>query len=329
MNSSTFRSCRYIGEVLLGLAASTSIGSAQIIDPAYSGSYGSSATLVGTVPTPLLTVTTAIAFSSGSPNTLLVGGSTGGRPDGAIYSIGVTRDVANHITGFTGSPTLVSTAFGPSGGAIDGGLAYGPLGNLFYTTFPDSGIGQITTGSSSPSTTATLPIGSPGSLAFTPAGFGSDGHLKLTSYIDNAWYDATLTPNGPTFNVSVGSSVALGANFKPEGIAYVAAGQPDFSNNSVLIASVGDGKVYAYQTDASGNPNTGTKQTFMTLGDLGGLVLDPLTGDLLGVTTQLKNLYEVRGFTAVPEPGAWSLMAGLACLAGAVWRRSMNRSAAL
>lgn len=67
-----------------------------------------------------------INFLAGDPNTLLIGGAAN-TANGAIYQIGLTRDGNNRITGFSGPATLYATA-----PFIDGGLAYGPTGVLFF-----------------------------------------------------------------------------------------------------------------------------------------------------------------------------------------------------
>ena len=70
-----------------------------------------------------------LTLKAGDPNTLLIGGRADNSA-GAIYSIGVTRDVDGHINAFSGTASLFSTAAN-----IDGGLAYGPGGVLFAATY--------------------------------------------------------------------------------------------------------------------------------------------------------------------------------------------------
>src|SRR5687767_7972223 len=58
-----------------------------------------------------------LTLKAGDPNTLLIGGDAN-EASGAIYQIGLVRDVDGHITGFSGVASLYSPA--PN---IDGGLA--------------------------------------------------------------------------------------------------------------------------------------------------------------------------------------------------------------
>jgi hypothetical protein len=192
-------------------------------------------------------------------------------------------------------------------------------------------LGQIKPGSSAPDLLTSLaPLGvapSTGSL-----GFDSNGHLKLTSFGGHAWYDATLTANGSgTYNVSVGPSVDLSLGpsgfLNAEGLSYVAAGQPLFSNNSVLVADAGAGKVYAYQVNSNNDPVNSSQKLFMNLTDVAGMAVDPLTGDVLAITSQTGHLYDVRGFNAVPEPTSWTAIAGIVCLAGAAAHRRYGKKA--
>jgi len=125
--------------MILVLAANSA--PAQVIAPAFAGNYSfidlGSAT---GVPTNY----GGLTLKAGDPNTLLIGGAANSSI-GSIYQISVTRGAGNHITGFSGAATLFSTA--PN---IDGGLAYGPGGVLFYTTYSNNMLGQIKPGSSTP-----------------------------------------------------------------------------------------------------------------------------------------------------------------------------------
>ena len=116
----------------------------------------------GPFPTPL----GGVNLNPNNSNALLLGGAAN-TASGAIYSVGVTRDANNHITGFSGSPTLFSTA--PN---IDGGLSFGPGGVLFFTGYSNNTLGQIKTGSVVPDKITNLtPFGissSVGALAFVP-----------------------------------------------------------------------------------------------------------------------------------------------------------------
>ena len=69
----------------------------------------------------------------------------------------------------------------------------------------------------------------------------------------------------------------------PEGVVYVPAGSPSFSDfQNVLVSEFSGGSIAVYQIDAGGNPIPNTRADFMTgLGGAEGGVVDPLTGDFL------------------------------------------------
>src|SRR5690606_29945862 len=116
-------------------------------------------------------------------------------PTAAIYSVGVTRDpVTQRITGFAGSATFYADA-----PYLDGGLAFGPGGVLFYATYEGGVVGQIKPGSTSPDkTTLTSSIGlggNGGGLQFVPDGFAGAGQLKLYRYSTGIWRTVPFTPD--------------------------------------------------------------------------------------------------------------------------------------
>lgn len=239
-----------------------------------------------------------LTLLAGSTDTLLIGGSAN-TVSGDIYSIGITRDLSGHITGFSGTATFFADA-----PYIDGGLAYGPNGVLFFTGDPVNTLGQLKSGSTGPDKTTNLTAlgvsGSAGSLVFAP-----NGDLKLLSYSGNAWYTSSITPDGSgTFDIgpAVFNTTISGG---PEGAAYVPTGSAVFAPGSVLIAEWGAGNVSTYETDANYNPIAGTRQVFIS-GLLGaeGAFIDPVTGDFLFSTFGGGNevIRVSGGFVAPPPP---------------------------
>jgi hypothetical protein len=264
-----------------------------------------------------------LTFKLNDPNTLLLGGAAN-TAGGVIDQIAVTRGPTNHVTGFSGTATQVSTAPGQTGGGIDGGLIYGPNGTLLYTGYSDNSLGQVKPGSTTPDKFVDLdPLGiasSVGWLGLVPAGFGGAGHLKILSYNTGRWYDAQLTPDASgTYDITGVSSSFVQLDNGPEGAIYVAAGQPLFPVNSILLCNYQQGQIYAYQVDANGDPILATKTTFMTgLTGAEGAAIDPLTGDFFFSTFGGGNrVIEVNGFLA-PEP---TLLTPLALAAVAFVRR--------
>ncbi len=239
-----------------------------------------------------------LTLLAGSTDTLLIGGSAN-TPSGDIYSIGITRDLGGHITGFSGTATFFAEA-----PYIDGGLAYGPNGVLFFTGYPVNTLGQLKSGSTVPDKTTNLTAlgvsGSVGSLVFAP-----NGDLKLLSYSANAWYTSSITQDGSgTFDVgsAVFNTTIIGG---PEGAAYVPTGSAVFTSGSVLIAEWGAGNVSTYETDANYNPIAGTRQVFISgLSGAEGAFIDPVTGDFLFSTFGGGNqvIRVSGGFVAPPPP---------------------------
>lgn len=291
-----------------------SIGQAATIAPEFAGSY-SLVDLGGPsgVPGPL----GGLTVSNSNANTLLIGGSANG-PAADIYSIGLTRNGSGNITGFSGTASFFADAFGPgNAGGIDGGLAYGPDGVLFYTAFSNNGIGQIKPGSTGPDKLTTAPIGGTvGTLAFVPTGFAGAGMLALASYSQSTFGLYSLTPDGSgTFNLTEAvAPITIGGG--PEGILYVPLGSALFANPSVLISEYGAGTIAAYELGANGLPIPGTRRVFITgLSGAEGAALDPVTNDFLFSTFGSGNtVIRVSGFAepppAVPEPGTWLMLSG-------------------
>lgn len=281
--------------LLLGLTALAPV-SAQVIEAPYSSSYSyiSLNTPTG-VPGPF----GGLTLKAGDANTLLIGG-TANNPGGGIYSIGLTRGLDNHITGFSGTASLFSTA--PN---IDGGLVYAPNGDLLYTAFPTNQIGEIKPGSTTPDKVISLPgvSSSVGSLQFIPAGFVGAGQLAIASYNGGGYYTSSLIPDGSgTYDLGT-QTLQANLGHGPEGITFVPAGNAQFAVNSILVSEYQGGNVATYALDSLGNPIEASRALFITgLNGAEGAFTDPLTGDFLFSTFGGSNqVIEVRGFIPVPE----------------------------
>ncbi len=269
-------------------------------------------------------------------NTLLIGGAANGA-SGSLYTIGVTRGTGGFISGFSGTAQRYGGPTGTVGEYNDGGVVFGPNGVLFTARWPINSLGQTKPGSIDEDKIielASFGVTSVSAINFVPAGFGGAGLIKLVAYSGGEFYSASLTPDGNgTFDLSglapvdVDDTTAGIQNLPggPEGFVYVAAPNPAFTSNSMLVSEYGAGTVAAYVVDGAGDPILGSRRTFLSgLSGAEGAVIDPVTGDFLFSTFGGgSQVVRISGFTApVPEPASALLLAlGMAALVGMAKRR--------
>ena len=287
---------------LLALVLTVSIAgtaSAQTLVAPFDGSY--TVHDIGTppgVPNQL----GGLTLKAGTTDRLLIGGAANGA-DGALYEIGLVRDAAGHIVGFSDSATRFADA-----AYNDGGVTYGPGGVLFLARWPQNELGQTKPGSAVTDKVISLtPFGVASSLAslqFVPQGQPGAGSLKMASYRGGAWYDADAVADGSgTYDLAnvremPNSRIAGG----PEGFVYVPGGSPRFSGPSLLVSEYGVDQIAAYQVDGNGDPVISSRREFLTgLDGAEGALLDPVTGDFLFSTFGGgSRIIVVRGFRAPP-----------------------------
>jgi hypothetical protein len=245
-----------------------------------------------------------LTLKAGTTDRLLIGGQANDA-SGALYEVGLVRDAAGHIIGFSGPATRFADA-----AYNDGGVTYGPGGVLFLARWPENELGQTKPGSAITDKIVSLtPLGIESSLAsmqFVPQGQPGAGSLKLASYRGGAWYDADVVPDGAgTYDLAnvreVADSRIAGG---PEGFVYVPSGSPQFSGPSLLVSEYGVDEVAAYRVDANGDPVIATRRAMISgLDGAEGALLDPVTGDFLFSTFGGgSRVVAVRGFRAPPPP---------------------------
>ena len=294
------------------LLAAAGSANGQTIQPPYDSIY--TLTNLGSVPG-LPTRYGGLTFLTGNPNVIVIGGLAN-VASGTLYSIGVTRNGSNHITGFTGTAAVFS-----EGQYNDGGVVFGPGNVLFYTRYPTNEVGEVKPGSATTDKVVALtPLGigsSVGALNFVPGGFPGTGQLKIVSYNTGQWYTASFAPDGSgTYNITapVLNTTIVGG---PEGFVYVPAGSPLFpSGTSMLVAEYSNNVIGTYQIDASGNPVPASRAVFINgLSGAEGATIDPVTGDFLFSTFGSNNqVIVVQGFAPPPTltPTATPTQAGVA-----------------
>jgi hypothetical protein len=288
--------------ILLGLVLAVALSApalGQELAPPFTGSYA--LTDIGTPPGVPARLG-GLTLKAGTTDRLLIGGLAND-PGGALYEIGVTRDAAGHIVGFTGSAARVADA-----GYNDGGVVYGPGGVLFLARWPNNELGQTKPGSAVTDKIISLAAlgvtSSPGAILFTPQGQPGAGSFKLSGYSDGQWYDADVTPDGSgTYDVAnlhaVPGVVLPGG---PEGVAYVPSGSPLFGKPSLLVSEYGADSVATYEVNANGDPVIASRRLVVSgLDGAEGALVDPVTGDFIFSTFGGPGrLIVVRGFRAPP-----------------------------
>jgi hypothetical protein len=248
-----------------------------------------------------------LTLKAGTTDRLLIGGEANSST-GALYEVGLVRDAAGHITGFTGTATRYADA-----AYNDGGVVYGPGNVLFLARWPVNELGQTRPGSTV--TDKIIAASSFGiesslvSLGFVPPGQPGAGRLKLASYGGGQWYDAGVAPDGAgTYNlVNVAAVPGSTLSGGIVGFVYVNAGSRQFTGPSMLVSEYSADGVAAYNVDAAGNPIASTRRQFISgLDGADGAFIDPVTGDFLFSTFGGGDrVVVVRGFArALPPPVA-------------------------
>jgi hypothetical protein len=324
---------RFVTLVVI-LAAATPAIAVPVIAPAFQDHYAITADLGAYPLYPFGGNYTALCFSATDPNTLLIGAQVTELGRGIVPAT-VARDASGHITGFSG----ITGNFAYAAPNISSGLAYGPNGVLFATTYPDNLLYQYKPGSYEVDKTIDLgALGvypSTGSVAFVPPGYPGAGGIRFIQvWPFGRMYSANIAPDGNgTYNVSnVTEVMFFGGDNVPQQMIWVPPNYPGFdnANQHVLVAQYGSQRVSAYQLDANGNPIFGTQTGFIT-GLVGaiGAVVDPITGDFLFSTPATAgggdHIYVVsRTGASNGIPGDYNNDGTVDAADYVVWRKSPN-----
>lgn len=295
------RAARRLG-CMLEFGAVLAIGgsaTAQVLGPAFVDAY--TINDLGSAPGVPASLG-GLLFAPGDPSVLFVGGAAN-TSNAALYAIVVTRSAGGSVIGFDCGPASYFQAANGVTGGIDGGLDVGPGAVTFYTTADDNQIGQIGASSVGPDRLIDLSAlgvaSTTGGLRFVPTGFAGATRLKIVSFTESRWYDATVSPDGKgTFDIAVSPGFVQLAG-GPQGIAYIKGGNPGFADDSVLVSNRASGEVTAYAIDSNGDPNPDSARLFISgLVGAEGATIDPIAGDLFLSTFEGGNhVLRVSGFT--------------------------------
>ncbi len=246
---------------------------------------------------------------STDPNVLLVAGASE-TSAGAIYSINLQRDTCGHIIGFAGTATLVANT--PN---VDANLVYASPDLLLYTEWPLYTLSQLRTGSTTPDRSTDFialgmsPTGDsgPGGLGRVPPSLAAANQLRVVTWPGGRWFHVETAPDGNLLSITGTTQTATLPN-EPGGFAYVPAGSPGFTNQSLIVAEwraadPSADRVAVYQVDGQGDPMVGTRREFFSkFPRPWGAYFEPVTGDYLFLSwgTGADKIYIVQGF--VPPP---------------------------
>jgi len=243
------------------------------------------------------------------PDTLLVAGGSE-TEDGAIYRIGVSRDVCGHITGFVGAAAVVATT-----PYVDANLVYYSPELLLYTEWPQYQLSQLAGAASTPVRrvdlrTLGMPAGGdygPGGLGLVPPALATAHELRLVTWPGGRWYHVATGVDGGLLAIESLAQTTTVPN-EPGGFAYVPASSPEFARQSMIVAewrrfAPASDRVAVYEVDAAGDPILGTRREFFhRFPRPWGAYFEPVTGDYLFLSWGTGNdrVYIVQGF--VPPP---------------------------
>lgn len=243
-------------------------------------------------------------IKQGDPDMLLIAGNSE-RTDGALYSIKVKREPCGHIVGWDGTATKVMDA-----PYIDANVVYGPNGVLFWTQWPQYKLSQLGPNLAGPPVDTNLQSlgmagGGAGGFGFVPPALPGGGGARFLTWPGGFWYRTGLTTNG-TNTYGLGSLTQTQTlENGPGGFAYVPAGSPGFTKQSLIVAEWSKDTVATYEVDDQGDPLPATRKPFFTAFPRPwGAYFEPVTGDFMFLTwgSAPERVFIVQGFAPPPPP---------------------------
>jgi hypothetical protein len=198
---------------------------------------------------------------------------------------------------------------------VDANLVYASPDLMLYTEWPQFMLSQLVTGSTFPDQRTDLRTfgmpdtddQGPGGVGFVPPGLAAAGELRLVTWPIGRWYHVALSPGAPVMTVT-GITQTTTVPTEPGGFAYVPAGSPGFTAQSLILAEwrrvdPTQDRVAVFEVDAQGDPIVATRREFFSrFPRPWGAYFEPVTGDYLFLSwgTGQDRIYVVQGF--VPPP---------------------------
>jgi hypothetical protein len=244
-------------------------------------------------------------------DTLLIAGASE-TASGAIYAIGLERDACGHIIGFVGTAQQVASA-----PYVDANLVWASPELLVYSEWPNYAVGQLLGAATTPSRRDDLIAQGmtndggdqgPGGLGFVPPGLPAEDELRMVTWPGGRWYHVATTDAGGLLAIGAATQTTTLPN-EPGGFAYVPAGSPGFTTQSLIVAewraaNPAADRVAVYDVDGQGDPMPATRREFFTkFPRPWGAYFEPVTGDYLFLSwgTGADHVYVVQGFVPPPE----------------------------